>query len=160
MPAGRKRKPTARHELEGTARADRMNPDEPTPSEELPVAPRGLSRAEKVHFNTIVDRLHELGYASKSHTETILTLARRLAEADVYSRTLNKKGYSYESMTESGGVIVRMRPEVAARSEAMRHAQSLLAELGLTPASSAKVTKPKRTPKKKANAFTGLTLAS
>lgn len=49
-------------------------------------------------------------------------------------------GRTYETVNSQGGRMIRGRPEVAQRSDAMRRAQSNLAELGLTPASVGKVT--------------------
>ena len=53
-------------------------------------------------------------------------------------KDIAENGRSYTSDTQNG-FIHRQRPEVAMLNEARRHAQSLLAELGLTPASIGKV---------------------
>jgi P27 family predicted phage terminase small subunit len=49
-------------------------------------------------------------------------------------------GRTYEQAGEDGAVkMIRARPEVAMRNEAMRHAQSLLSEFGLSPSARSKV---------------------
>lgn len=61
-------------------------------------------------------------------------LASRLTEIEACNEAL-ADGSSYETTTDrSEAPLVRAKPEVAQRSEAMRHAHSLLVELGLTPA--------------------------
>lgn len=142
MPGGRKRKPTQRKIVEGTARPDRANPNEPTPAPGRPEAPVFLSGDERAYFGLIVARLTAEQRASSSHTEAIALLAQRFVEIDDASMIIQRDGRIYESKTTQGGLMIRSHPAVAQRSEAMRHAQSLLAELGLTPASLSKVSAP------------------
>jgi P27 family predicted phage terminase small subunit len=53
---------------------------------------------------------------------------------------IEDNGRTYERRDETGALIMaRARPEVGMRSEAMRHAQSLLSEFGLTPSARSKV---------------------
>lgn len=62
-------------------------------------------------------------------------LASRLAEIERLTAIIEDGGHTYPT----GTGIVRARPEVGKRSEAMRHAQSFLSEYGLTPAARSKV---------------------
>lgn len=150
MGKGRKRTPPHLQVVKGADRADRANEDMPEVSEDLPVAPPTLNDEEVHHFNRLVSILEEQGLASASHVDVIVALARRLAEIDMYSKVIDEQGPSYETFTNSGGRMVRMRPEIAARSESLRHMHGLLAEIGLTPASMSKVS---AKPKAKANPF-------
>lgn len=140
MPGGRKRKPTAQKKLEGTMRPDRANPNEPAPAPVRPQSPEALSGSERAYFDLIVARLAAEKRASSSHTETIALLAQRFVEIDDTTLIIQRDGRIYESVNEdTGTVMIRAHPACALKSEAMRHAQSLLSELGLTPASLSKV---------------------
>jgi P27 family predicted phage terminase small subunit len=72
--------------------------------------------------------------------------AMRLSEVKQCSKVIAKQGPTYETTSTQGALVVKARPEVAQRSEAARHAQSLLAEFGLSPASATKVSVPKKNP--------------
>ena len=78
--------------------------------------------------------------ASRSHTEMLAMAALRLYEVERYTAVIERKRPTYESRTQQGGRMIRARPEVALRSEALRHAHALLAEFGLSPATVSKVT--------------------
>jgi len=67
-------------------------------------------------------------------------LASRLEEIEICTIVIEDSGRVYASTTtlerKDGSVVekvmIRARPEVAMRNEAMRHAQSLLVEFGLS----------------------------
>lgn len=63
------------------------------------------------------------------------------AEDEVITMTaiIEDLGATYQTTTANGDVMYRRRPEVAMRSDAMKRAQSLRAELGLGPVSISKV---------------------
>jgi P27 family predicted phage terminase small subunit len=84
--------------------------------------------------------MEELGTCSASWTEVLAAAAIRQCEVVQLTEVIDEHGYTYETVNTGGSVMVRARPEVAQRSEAHRHLQSLLAELGLTPAARSKVT--------------------
>lgn len=146
MAVGRKPKPDHLKVLQGTARADRSNADAPEPSTSRPVPPAGLSDCEIAHFEETVSRLEEIGCASETFTRTITMYAQRLAEIDELSEEIEREGRSYESNSVQGGRMVRAYPWVAQRNDAMRHAQSLQAELCLTPSTIGKARPSKRKP--------------
>lgn len=66
-------------------------------------------------------------------------LASRLEEIEICTAVIEDSGRTYATTATSGDKLIRARPAVAMRNESMRHAQSLLAEFGLTPASRSKV---------------------
>jgi len=141
---GRKKKPKLQKKLEGTYRKDRDNSKSPDPSQELPIAPATFNELSQRWFDTLIERLQVQGYASASHTEVIAMAAMRLAEIEDLTQRLHKhKSPVYKTKNTHGQTVWKARPEVAMRNEAMRHAQSLLAELGLTPTSMNKVALPK-----------------
>ena len=92
--------------------------------------------------------------ASATDTEVVAMAAQRMAEIEELSAVLAKEGLTYETETASGSMMVRAHPAVGQRNEAMRHLQSLLSELGLTPAARSRVTAAKST--KQDNPFADL----
>lgn len=139
MAQGRKRKPDHLHVVHGTARPDRHNPDGPKASEGTPVAPDWLNDVALAYFSRIVAILDGQNRASPDDEHTILNAAVALSEVHECSIMIDDYGRTYETKNSQGGLMIRARPEVAQRADAMRRAQSNLAELGLTPASVGKV---------------------
>ncbi|NJL06967.1 MAG: phage terminase small subunit P27 family [Methylacidiphilales bacterium] len=115
-----------------------MNPAAPIPNPDLPVPPEWLSARGAEIFSGLVGIISDMGIASASDTAALAMLASRLEEVEICTAIIEDAGRTYTTNSESG-VLHRPRPEVTQRSEAMRHAQSLLAEFGLTPAARAKV---------------------
>lgn len=141
---GRKRKPDHLKVIAGTDQACRMNPDAPAPPEAMPIAPGWLTKRGAEIFDGIVAILDEMGIASSADTQVITLCASRIEEVEITTALVEDNGRIYETTSENGQTMVRSRPEVAQRNEAMRHAQSLLSELGLTPAARSKVSVTKK----------------
>lgn len=151
--AGRKRKPTKLHLIQGTARPCRINKSEPAAPNEPPSSATELDSRASFWFGVIVGRLQSMGVASSVDSEQVMLLAIRLAEIDECNADIKQHGRTtvkielIEIPDVDGKMItkaqkyIRSNPAVAQRSEAMRHAQSLLAEFGLSPASRGKVSK-------------------
>lgn len=136
---GRKRKPDHLKVVAGTDRPDRMNPAAPVASKVLPVSPSWLSERAAEKFGQLVTILDGMGLASEVDVDMLAMLASRLEEIEITTGIIEDLGRSYTTETQGGGTMYRSRPEVSQRNEAMRHAQSLLAEFGLSPASRSKV---------------------
>jgi P27 family predicted phage terminase small subunit len=139
LSTGRKRKPHDLKVIHGTSRPDRDNPNAPARSQGTPVAPDWLDELALAYFNQIVQALDEQGRASPHDQHTIMNAALALGEVHECSIMIADHGRTYETTNSQGGRMIRPRPEVAQRSDAMRRATSCLAELGLTPASVGKV---------------------
>jgi P27 family predicted phage terminase small subunit len=139
MSTGRKRKPHDLKVIHGTSRPDRDNPNAPARSQGTPVAPDWMDELALAYFNQIVQALDEQGRASPHDQHTIMNAALALGEVHECSIMITDHGRTYETTNSQGGRMIRPRPEVTQRSDAMRRATSCLAELGLTPASVGKV---------------------
>ena len=139
MATGRKRKPDHLKVVSGTAQPCRMNPDAPNRSQGTPVAPDWLDELALTYFNQLVQVLDEQQRASPHDQHTILNAALAMGEVHECSIMIADCGRTYETENSQGGRMIRPRPEVSQRSDAMRRATSCLAELGLTPASVGKV---------------------
>lgn len=146
---GRKRKPDHLKVVSGTDQRCRVNDAAPTAPTGLPVAPEMLTKRGAEIFDGLVALLEEMGIASSADTSVIMLCASRLEEVEITTALVEDNGRTYTTVNESGTEMVRARPEVAMRSDAMKHAQSLLSELGLTPAARSKVSvvkKPEENP--------------
>ncbi len=150
--AGRKRLPAKFHIVKGTDRPCRTNSREPKAPPEPPRAPEWLSRRVSEIFGVLTGRLQAMGLASSGDTEMLALLASRLEEWEARDAEVRANGavYAKVELIEVPGEpgqpssvraqkVWKANPAVAQRSEAMRHAQSLLAEFGLSPASRGKV---------------------
>ncbi|BFR49455.1 P27 family phage terminase small subunit [Nitratidesulfovibrio sp. HK-II] len=144
MATGRKQKPRTLKVLQGTFRKDRANEAAPEPSAVVANAPAFLSGRALVWFGVLCAKLSPLGLASETFEETLGLLAARLAEIEELERFIRENGRSYTTTTAQGDVMCRPYPEVAMLNEARRHAQSLAAEFGLTPASIGRVGRPQK----------------
>ena len=133
--AGRKKIPDHLKMVSGTAQKCRMNVDAPAANLGVAVAPELLSVRAAEIFASICGILEGMGIASPDDIHTLTMAAMRLEQTEILTAIIEDEGYTYKT----DGGLWKARPEVAMRSDAMRHAQSLLAEFGLTPASRSKV---------------------
>lgn len=138
--AGRKKIPDRLKVISGTDRPCRMNPDQPVAADGVAVAPEKLSERGAEIFSRLSAILDGMGIASPDDQDNLTMLAQRLEQVELLTVIIEDEGFTYKS--EAG--LIKARPEVAMRSEAMRHAQSLLSEFGLSPAARAKVTAGKK----------------
>mgnify|MGYP006432348249 CR=1 FL=1 len=134
-----RRKPRELKKLAGTLQPCRDNPGEPLRSAGTPVAPDWFGEMEAAYFRQIVFAMDGQHRASPDDALGIAMAALALAEVHECSIMIADYGRTYTTENASGGTMIRPRPEVAQRSDAMRRAQSALSELGLTPASVGKV---------------------
>lgn len=142
---GRKRIPDRLKVVAGTDQRCRMNDAAPAADVALPVAPDHLSARAAELFRQLVQIVAGMGIASASDVHILTILAQRLEEIEVCTVVIEDSGRFFTSAVEyddEGQIVSRQvkgHPAVAQRSEAMRHAQSLLAEFGLSPAARSKV---------------------
>ena len=151
-PGGRPRKPDHLKIVSGTAQRCRMNPTAPKPSDARPTPPAFLSDRAQEIFGSLTGILVGLGIASADHVHMMALVAVRLEEVEnLYDLISDPQvGRVYITTSTMGDKVFKSRPEVAQMNAAMRHAQSLLAEFGLSPSSVGKVS---RIPDKPANDF-------
>ncbi|WP_185982830.1 phage terminase small subunit P27 family [Aureimonas mangrovi] len=148
--AGRKRKPDHLKIVAGTAQPCRMNPDAPKAAADLPSAPEWLSDRGAELFLQLVAVIDEMGIASSADAAMLAMAASRLEEVEICTAVIEDGGRFFTSQIERDdedrivSQQIKGHPAVAQRSEAMRHAQSLLAEFGLSPAARSKVSVTKK----------------
>lgn len=139
MTAGRKQKPKHLKLVTGTFRKHREK-NSIKPDVGLPMPPAYFTDLQKQIFVRLVEELDKLNLASRSWSEVITQCAIRIAGYQQHQEFLNANSYTYETTNTMGDKVPKARPEVAMRNEDLRHAQSLLAELGLSPTAIGKVT--------------------
>lgn len=143
--AGRKRKPDHLKIVSGTAQPCRMNPDAPASIPGSPEAPEWLSSRAAELFDQLAMIIADMGIASASDVGMLAMAASRLEEIEICTAMIEDGGRTFVSgvkYDDEGRVVsqqIKGHPAVAQRSEAMRHAQSLLVEFGLSPAARSKV---------------------
>jgi len=137
MSRGRKKLPDSLKLIRGTLQKCRASSGG---QDEMPMtAPKTLSEAARVHFETLKTQVAEMGLDSATFTELLALAAGRMEEIDECNAIITEHGRIIETTTEAGSLLLRANPAVAMRDSAMRHLQSLLAEFGLTPSSIGRV---------------------
>jgi len=142
MAKGRKKIPANIHKLKGTFDPSRHSE---TPGNEnldtAMVPPNFLSDRAKAIFNELYLIIETLGYSDNSHSNMLALCAITLQEIEVLSEALNGMPLSYKTQSTTGETLWKAMPQVKQRSDAIRRAQSLLAEFGLSASSMAKISK-------------------
>lgn len=129
---GRKRLPEKVKELKGTARKDRR-PSGPGPDGQKPVMVGSVSRRAQEIMDRLMGCVDDLDYLDSHHADVYLLAAVRLEQVEKHYDFLKKNGYTYTNVSRYGGKTIKPRPEATMLNQALRHAHSLLAEIGLTP---------------------------
>ncbi len=139
--SGRGKKPTNLKVLQGTYRADRDGDlkDQLQFPSYVPNAPDHLSKEGLVEWGRISTILYEAGLLTKIDRAALAAYCQsygRWVEAEYH---LKDTGLVIQ--TTNGNVI--QNPLVGISNQAMEHMRKFLTEFGMTPASRAKVPKPK-----------------
>lgn len=145
---GRPRKPQVLHFAHGTARADRMNPDEPKPKavSEMPKAPSHLNKWGKRVWNDLGTTL----MVSRLLTHADLVTFEILCEYYGQYRELWDEIHCFETLPDGRrrrrtlaqylrGRSSQTVPEYAAMKSALKGYESLLVQFGMSPATRSKV---------------------
>jgi hypothetical protein len=166
---GRPRKPTPMKKLTGTLQPCRTNPDELHLENAAPAAPYfALSERGTELFHQICSWLTSMQIAATVYVANITHLALLLEQVEILTAIIRREGHTCKELKwvempkvvtiysddgkppKTGGlmeqIIVRPRPEVSMRFEAIRRAQSLLGEFGLSASTVSKVAKSKSQP--------------
>lgn len=137
--AGRRPKPTHLRVVSGNPGKRPINSDEPKPRRELPSPPAHITDGARLAWGRLTVLLDRMGVLTEADAMALERLAELYGEVVELTGTLASLGRTYESETESGGTIVRPRPEAAMLADADRRFRAYLIEFGLTPAARSKV---------------------
>lgn len=134
------RKPTPLKIVEGTARADRLNPNEPKPPVSIPSCPSGLSAGAKAEWRRIAPALEDMGLLSQ------IDRAALAGYCELYARWQKAEREIQKPAAKGGGEVVttpngslQVSPWVSISRAALSEMRKFASEFGLTPASRSKV---------------------
>jgi len=137
MAGGRPRKPTKLKQLQGTARADRINASEPQFEVGSGYCPRWLSDEARAEWRRVAPELIACG---------LLTVVDRAA-LEAYCETYAQWRRAIEALkdgmtftTDKG--YVQQLPEVAIANNALKQMRAFMTEFGMTPSSQSRVSMP------------------
>jgi P27 family predicted phage terminase small subunit len=136
---GRPPKPTHLRLLNGNAGKRPINKAEPKPAKKRPEQPAGLDAGAARAWTKISDVLEGMGVLTIADGVALHLLVDALTEWQQARGVTERDGATYECPTESGGVMIRARPEVAIAADAWRRAKAMLTEFGLTPSSRTRI---------------------
>jgi hypothetical protein len=136
---GRKRKPKHLHLVQGTFRPDRHGDAEAKPSTDLPSPPAWLNERSAELFHELLGILQPMGIASSDFRHMLAMAASALWEVEHFTAIIEDLGTTYTTVSLSGSISYKFRPEVAGRQRAMKISESFLARFGLSPADVSKV---------------------
>ncbi len=137
---GRRPKPTHLKAVRGNP-GKRANKREPRPvlDKTAPPPPEHLNDNATRAWENLAPMLVRLRVLTEADHLALERLALCYAEVCEHEETLSGLGYTYETHSMSGDVMVRKRPEAALLADADRRFKSYLVEFGLTPAARSKV---------------------
>lgn len=139
---GRKPTPIQILKLKGTVRKERHK--EPLPiNDPTMLPPAYLPPRAKAIFMELFRSLEIVGASNACHSDMLGLCALSLYEVETLTEKL-KTELSYQVTNAAGDKLWKARPEQKQRAEAIKRAQSLLSEFGLSASSCGKITiKPK-----------------
>ena len=143
MPAGRPRKPAAIHLVQGT-RDRTAKGDEPKFASEYPARPPHLRGFAKLEWERLSHQLKPLGMVTKADRAMLVALVEAWAIYREMDKLIKKHGVTYTTTTLAGDEMVRPRPEVAMRDQALKNIKSFSSEFGLTPSARTRVSIPEK----------------
>jgi P27 family predicted phage terminase small subunit len=139
----RPRKPTHLKLVQGTARPDRINRNEPQPQRKRPRCPSHISDGAKAQWRHFAQLLDEMGVLTEADGPALAALAETADDLAQARRALVARGGSLTYTAENG--MERVWPEVRLIDQFGKRLASWLARFGMTPADRSRVSVAERT---------------
>jgi P27 family predicted phage terminase small subunit len=139
MAKGRKQLPISVKETKGTLRKSRIRTDMPAPSGKRTICRGVLSASAKKAFKTLHAIVADMGNSSATYSHALSMAAMLWADMEELATDIAKEGWTVESETAHGAIIVNANPKVRMLRDTQRELRTMLIEFGLTPASIQKV---------------------
>ena len=135
------RKPTRLKIVEGTARPDRMNEDEPQPDvlTKAPKPPAILDRFARGKWRELAPRLMRQRLLTEADLEMLAKNCSAISSWRRADEVLRRDGFTYSTTGTSGGEYQRTRPEVEIERDSWRRYVIGLTHFGQSPSSRPKV---------------------
>lgn len=144
--AGRRPLPTAMKGLAGNPGHRPLNDSEPKPKIEAPEMPKGMPKAARREWNTIVPILLRLGVLSNIDGKALAAYCDAYAHWELARKAIEKYGlvveepvFDKDGFARVDVVKLKANPAVAEYATFGKLMKSYLIEFGLTPASRAKL---------------------
>lgn len=135
--------PIAVKMAQGTFRPDRAAPDAPTGEivsvDNIPAPPAWLNQRQAEYFRQVALLCSRMKVLAFEDTLMLMLVACRLEEFERLQQDCEDEGYTYPTLSKTGDTLWKANPKVSQKNDAMRHAQSLLCEFGLSPSARGKV---------------------
>lgn len=128
-------KPTILKIVTGTARPDRIKPDEPKPNIQIPSCPPGLSPGAKTEWRRIAPILEDQGLLSNMDRACLAAYCETYARWIKSLREIQKGGEVIKTPNGS----LQISPWVSIARNAEKEIRQFSSEFGMTPASRSKV---------------------
>lgn len=149
--AGRKRKPTHLHLVDGTHRKDRHG----DPASEVQAEPaKGLEAPGYIDENArrvwaeLIPQLEGLGVLARVDRHTVACFCIAVSTVEAAERKIDELGITVETFNEAGQLTgIKKNPAVTVRDAALREVRAYAAEFGLSAASRARLTVGPRIPR-------------
>lgn len=132
---GRRPKPTAQKELEGTLRPDRVNHAEPRPPEGVAEAPAFLDAQARALWDQLVPVLTTMRVFSVADATAFATVCQQYSRWQTAEDAVKTLGL----LIPSGNGSLKTNPAVGIAREAMAACLRGLVEFGCTPSSRSRV---------------------
>lgn len=141
MPAGRPRKPTALHKLQGTGQKSRMNQLEPVLANRLPDKPSWIEDDPMASslYNQVVQYVHNMGVATEVDGLALSILADQLSIYIEMRSKIREDGTMIEVEGSQGQTRKVPHPCLAQMNSVVNQIHRFLREYGLTASSRANV---------------------
>lgn len=137
MPAGRPRKPTALHELQGTGQKSRMNPLEPVLASRLPDRPSWIEDDPMAMglYDQVVQYVHNMGIATEVDGLALSILADQLSIYIEMRQKIRAEGVIIEVEGSQGQTKKIPHPCLPQMQTTVTTIHKFLREYGLTASS-------------------------
>lgn len=135
---GRPRKPTRLHLVDGTARPDRANPNEPQPDPVIPVCPEWLGASARAEYRRITEELHRLQLIGQIDRALLVAYAQAWSDMRDAVLAIEKFSKMEVCLEKFEGLDSARKAKKQAVNELLRVAP----HFGLSPATRAKLSAP------------------
>lgn len=135
---GRQVKPTALKLLQGTARADRCSPYEPTAEVSIPDMPPILAGDAAIEWERVTKQLQSMGMVTQVDMALLAVYCQAWGDFCEAVRVINRDGYTIKSKRGGG----RRNPMLTVKQQACEILIQTAAHFGLSPAARAKMMAP------------------
>lgn len=143
MPAGRPRKPTHLHLVDGTRQQSQIAENEPQPervgSASAFAAPPHVRGEARIVWDQIASLLIGMGVLTVADAIAFERLVLTFIEVRELSADVELWGRTYETRNEAGSIMYRARPEAGMLADADRRLKAYLGDFGLTPSTRSRV---------------------